>query len=234
MAPTQNKVIIWEELYSSQETQPAVTTTAVLQRPRTTRQNGKKNPTLLKHLHRIRSLSFCSPPEPFDENAVDTDSFPPPHPKSPGTSSSPFPVNHTFSSPTSSRSSFNTTTVPSGESSPCHLSCPSSAHFLFYLLLYTSHQPFIPSSLSSSTTLLYLPPSFPISPILVSLISSPVSFSPFVMSVSMSAARRSRASPTEPSAVVQRPLSLSWELRSFGFEPTWTQVWSLSCRLHCT
>lgn len=116
-----------------------MTTTAVLQRPRTTRQNEKKNktPTLLKHLHRIRSLSFCSPPEPFDENAVDTDSFPP-HPKSPSPSSSPFPVNHTFSSPTSSHGSFNTTTVPSGESSPRHLSCPSPAHFLFYSLLYTS------------------------------------------------------------------------------------------------
>lgn len=154
------------------------------------------------------SLSFCSPPEPFDENAVDTDSFPPPHPKSPGTSSSPFPVNHTFSSPTSSHSSFNTTTVPSGESSPRHLSCPSWAHFLFHLLLFTSaiHSQF---PLIIHHVALFTPPPLPISPMLISLISSPVPFSPSVMSVSVSAARRSRASPTGPSAVVRRPLSLS-------------------------
>lgn len=63
------------------------------------------------------TLHIFSPhPEPFEEDATDSDSFPPNLPKSPTTSSLPSPVNHTFSSPTSSHSSFNTTALTSGES----------------------------------------------------------------------------------------------------------------------
>lgn len=88
------------------------------------------------------TLHIFSPhPEPFEEDATDSDSFPP------TTSSLPSPVNHTFSSPTSSHSSFNTTTVTSGES--CfHPTLP-------HLFLSTVSFSFGP--LLSPATLLYPP-----------------------------------------------------------------------------
>lgn len=80
------------------------------------------------------TLHIFSPhPEPFEEDATDSDSFPP------TTSSLPSPVNHTFSSPTSSHSSFNTTTVTSGES--CfHPTVPPSLSFHSFFFFWS---PFI-------------------------------------------------------------------------------------------
>lgn len=104
----------------------------------------------------IVSHFFSPHPEPFDEDATDTDSFPPNLPKGPTTSSLPSPVNNTFS-PTSSHGSFNTTTVTSGES------CFHPT--LSFLLLFTPRPTisFFPQTilsfcpLSSPNMLLYPP-----------------------------------------------------------------------------
>ncbi|XP_068179227.1 epithelial discoidin domain-containing receptor 1 isoform X2 [Antennarius striatus] len=58
----------------------------------------------------ISEISFLS--EPFEEDVIDTDSFPPHPPKVPTTSSSPPPVVQTSFSPTSNHTSSNSTAVP--------------------------------------------------------------------------------------------------------------------------
>lgn len=132
----------------------------------------------------IVSHFFSPHPEPFDEDATDTDSFPPNLPKGPTTSSLPSPVNNTLSSPTSSHGSFNTTTVTSGES------CFHPT--LSFLLLFTPHPTisFFPQTilsfcpLSSPTMLLYPPLLAALIPLISPsspIVSLPVSFSPVVI-----------------------------------------------------
>lgn len=104
------------------------------------------------------SFSFPPYPEPFEQDVTETDSVPPNLPKIPTTSSSPPPVNHSFSPPTSSHSLSNTT-GPSGESCWCPLCFYSPAlhhHILLYLRSF--RQPFSLHCPLSSPTMLSLPP----------------------------------------------------------------------------
>lgn len=172
------------------------------------------------------SLSLFSYPEPFEED--ETHSFPPNLPKIPKTSPFPPPVNHTSSSPTSSHSTSNTTAGPSGES------CSSPPHLLVFTIPLSSrhslstvpfhHPPYCfiyPSFLRSLIPL--ISPSSP-------LVSVPVSFSPVVMSVSMSAVCLSHVSKAEPKQSVPKEahvwlatLCVFRAPKSFGLEPRFAE-----------